>query len=149
MAQPRPAKPKAAPRVLVVDDDPLFGRILQAVAERQKIPLTFINSPREAYKKISDLDFDVAIFDYDMGKVTGIQLSRFFEHHGQHPAPVVLVSHYANIERSQWPSSIKDSVSKSIGAISILVQALKAYDRSLQTDGEPTNEVRQSGIDKT
>ena len=110
------------PHIVLVDDDPLFIRLLQKVAEKQSLKLSVFSSPEEAYKILPDMDFDVGLFDYDLGRVTGLQLVNFLQREGRR-IPILLVSHLGEIEKWRWPASIRKSVSKNAGPYSILAIA--------------------------
>ena len=120
------AKPKPAPRVLVVDDDPVFVKTISEVAKQQRIPITSFSSPMEAYRATQAIKFDVAILDYDLGKVTGVQLARHLLRTAQ--SPVLIVSNCTDLGNNQWPHSIKKFLPKSLGAQALLVEALMVYD---------------------
>jgi len=116
--------------MLLVDDDEVFGKILSKVAHNEQIPLTFISSVRDL-QRFERVNFDVGIFDYDLGSITGLQLSGFLERYLQ-DIPIILVSAYRDIGSRAWPKSVKNFVSKSAGSYEILNKALKVYEESLR-----------------
>jgi CheY-like chemotaxis protein len=117
------------PRILVVDDDPVFCRILKAVAEKHGIPLTYFSSVREAYRRAEEAAWDVAIVDYDLGSVTGVQLGRYLEGLGK--IPVVLVSAMNVPQSAAWPETIASFLSKKEGPEVILLKTLSVYREHL------------------
>lgn len=115
----------SVPRVLLIDDEETFGQLMSRVALKAKIPLKYfprISEPSEIP------DFDVAVVDYDLGNVTGVQLARLFEHLGE-VKPVILISESTDIRDKNWPHSVQKFMSKSEGPLSILLEALKATDK--------------------
>ncbi len=65
---------KKLPRILVVDDEPVFGKIIAEAARRSGMEVTVCKSVEEL-AKCKDWRFDVAILDYDLGEdgaVTGV-----------------------------------------------------------------------------
>ena len=127
------AKPQAAfsvpnvqvstQRILVVDDDPLFCRIMASLGEKMGITVEHRSSLRELYRVLPDLKFDVAIVDYDLGKITGVQLSQHIERVAK-GKPVVLVSNYSNIPTDGWSPNVRLFVSKREGEQDILRKAV-------------------------
>ena len=110
-------------KVLLVDDDIIFGKIIQVLAAEENISLTYVKNVRDAYQ-LSNWSFDMAIIDYDLGAVTGIQLSYFLEHYLK-PKAVLLVSAHPEVEKKTWPECVKDFVNKSDGPMPILRAAKK------------------------
>ena len=121
-----PRKENEGPHVVLVDDDPVFGRLLQKVAEKERMHLTIISSPREAYRALPTMRFDVGLFDYDLGVVTGIQLCNYLQQEGRE-VPVLLVSCSEKAEKWKWPASIRKYVSKNVGPYTILTVAREIY----------------------
>ena len=117
------------PHMVLVDDDPLFGHLLEYVAKSQRIHLTVISSPEEAYRILPSLKFDVGLFDFDLGKATGIQLCNYLQREGQ-KVPIMLLSQYGEIDNWRWPISVKRSVEKKIGPLSILTLAMQIYQEN-------------------
>lgn len=112
------------PRILIVDDDPIFCRLMAAIGERMGVLIEYRSSLKELYKVLPKLKFDAAIVDYDLGCVTGVQLSRYLER-VSHGKPLILVSNYRNIPRGGWSHSVRAFVGKGAGEADILRQALR------------------------
>ena len=119
---------KPVPRLLLVDDDPVFCKVLAEVAKRERIPIVCFTSVKEAYAKVRDIDFDIALLDYDLGPVTGVQLANFIVGHHQKGASALLVSNLGELKNADFPSFIKSSVNKHGGAYKVLVAALEQFD---------------------
>ena len=115
--------------VLLVDDDPLFGRIMMAAAEQAGVSLTYSSNPKLLYRHVPLKPFDVVILDYNLGLVTGLQFARFLEERGK-SVPTILISAHGQIDECRWPGSIRKSLDKSIGATSILEFALTCVSKT-------------------
>jgi len=117
---------KGAPHILLLDDDRGFGKIMARVARKQRIPFTFCESVKDV-TNLTPTQFDVAIVDYDLGKVTGIQFAKNIEKIiGK--IPVLLVSENADYFSDPLPSSVKNAIVKSVGPVKILMSALEVHD---------------------
>ncbi len=118
-------RPDVMPRILLVDDDPVFGKIMGRVASCFDADLTFVKSIVELAD--SQLEsFDVAILDYDLGSVTGVELTRYVDHHA--PMPVVLVSRTPRRPDRGWSDSIHDFLLKDVGPFAIIDAAFEAFE---------------------
>ncbi len=110
-------------RVLVVDDDPVFCKVMQKVARKHKVDITACSSLREVLELPGDANFDLAILDYYFGDMTAIQIAYLLKTN----APQFFVSAY-NIKESALPKRrrVKGFAKKSDGADRILSRALAA-----------------------
>ncbi|MFK7872683.1 MAG: response regulator [Oligoflexales bacterium] len=118
---------KEAPHVLLVDDDPVYGRIMQRVASQNSVFLTYISTVEEFPK---DQDFDVAVIDYDLGSVTGFEMAHYLESLSNIDIPVILVSQSEQKETKQWPTMIREFVHKDLGPYAVLEAVFEAFDIS-------------------
>ena len=117
------------PQILLVDDDPVFGKILSRLAEQSRVNLTYCRSLEEVGEKAS-WHYHSAIVDYDLGTATGIELIRQLEKVLE-AVPIILVSSSSSridIPISRWPESIKGFLQKSLGHVAILEAAVAAHD---------------------
>jgi CheY-like chemotaxis protein len=121
------AKTKSAPSIVLVDDDPVFGKLMAMIALKQKLPFVFVNPEKESLQKLTELNFDIAILDYDLGKNTGLQLAQLLKRKGK-TAPIVMVSASKFVDSTLWPKAVRSLVCKKVGPYAILVSALRAYD---------------------
>ena len=67
------------PHLILVDDDPMFTKVVERVAYWNDTPLSVCHSIDEL-GSIENWSFDAAIVDYDLGSVTGVDLSKYLEH---------------------------------------------------------------------
>lgn len=111
-------------RVFLVDDDPLFAEIMKHSAFELKVEIL-------ATTNISNIgplvnwDFDVAIVDYDLGSITGVDLSTYISYFiGDFP--IVLISHSDREHQleNMCHNHDKAFIHKSLGPLKIIETAL-------------------------
>ena len=78
-------------RILLVDDDPIFRRIMGHHAEREGVLLTCARSSLDFINDSQKGNFDVAILDYNLGLVNGLELAAHFRKLGNE-SPIILIS---------------------------------------------------------
>ena len=122
------------PKVLLVDDDETFGKIMSRIAHREGIPLTYFSSVKQ-FGKLTKMNFDVAVIDYDLGVITGLQLSEILERYLQR-IPVILVSQYRHIDPKMWPKCVRNFVNKANGPYQIFDALFDAYEATLRPGGD-------------
>ena len=115
---------QAMPRILVVDDDPMFGKIMKRAAECFGAHITFVQSA-EALSNEHLEDSDVAIIDFDLGALTGLDVIQRLD--DKSPLPVVLVSADDRQRGQQWPDSIQQFLIKERGPFAIIHAAFEAH----------------------
>ncbi len=113
------------PRLLLVDDDPAFGRIMIKFSERADLQLTYCPAAQDL-ARIYFNNIDIAIVDYDLQNISGIQLTQSLLVHGK-SLPVILISAYKQPVVPLWANNVIRFVHKSAGPIGILSGALDAY----------------------
>src|SRR3977135_3687951 len=71
--------PKPA-RVLVADSDPITGRLLVSIGEREGYEVVVVKDGREAYRRLKlDNDFLLAVFDMAMPQLQGVEVVRYMK----------------------------------------------------------------------
>ncbi len=112
-------KPTAKPRILLVDDDASFCKIMEQTARLHDIMLSSCTSSDE-FINFKTMDFEVVLMDYDLGAVTGIELSEFMETNFAAETPVILLSQSTKASSKIWPHSICWFIHKDEGPNAIL-----------------------------
>ena len=115
----------SSPKILLVDDDPMFCKAVQRKAKKLQLDLTICKTLGDITKLPSKPEFDVAVLDYFFGEeLTAFQISHLFSRE----VPVVLVSNTEGRKLSgdSWPSEIRTFVHKSAGIDAILAEAFLA-----------------------
>ena len=120
-------QPTTMPRILVVDDDPTFGRIMQQVASKKGSAVTYCKSVDEL-SMLSSWDFDVIVMDYDLGSITGFEVTDYLEKSSSAEVPVILVSQTRLRGSQKWPQTIREFVHKGLGPFAILDAAFEAHE---------------------
>ena len=118
-------RPSVALDILVIDDDLMFGRIMGRHIKNSGSIMTYCSNPAEL-GGVSGCHFDVAIVDYDLGSVTGCELTSYIEGHAFGGMPVILVSQTKRTSASGWPQSIHSFVHKVAGPAAVLQAAFGA-----------------------
>ncbi len=117
-----------APRVLLIDDDPLFGGIFQRVAHTGNVYLHHIGSPNEVRAERVRKDYDLIICDYELKNLTALQMLRVLEAARQ-SLPTVLISSYLQFPKTKLPESVFACLHKSAGPQKILFETLSAFNK--------------------
>jgi CheY-like chemotaxis protein len=118
------------PKILLIDDDPIFGKIMERTGKQLRLDITFCQSVAEL-GAIEDFDFDVAIIDYDLGAVTGYELTSYLSEYAGN-VPVVLISNNADAQLKGWAQGITQFVHKKLGPYSIFKAAVLANTNKAQ-----------------
>ncbi len=131
---PANAAARALPRIAVIDDDPMFGRIMEQIGKKVGVEI-------KHFEDFETLDgFDVAIVDYQLENMTGLDVGRHVERFIG-GLPMILVSR-TNLPKSRsWPRSIKKFVYKGTGPYAILDAAIEAH--GLSTVGRNIRKARR------
>jgi DNA-binding response OmpR family regulator len=118
-------------KILVIDDDPAFGKIMKALAEARGIQCDWAPSLESLGRVGSFAGYDLAILDYFLEKLTGAEIAEYVDAFFAN-IPVVIVSSRPDIhaQRRQWPKCVRMCVDKATGARSILDLALQAFPKT-------------------
>jgi CheY-like chemotaxis protein len=106
------------PRILIVDDDAVFSQILSRAAIRKGIFAKTVSNLSDVGHPTS-WDFDVAVVDYDLRIVNGVEFTDYLNHFGAN-FPIVLVSGRNREDDGSWPKNIRGFVRKDKGNDAIL-----------------------------
>ncbi len=137
-------KPSSYPRILLVDDDPIFGKIVSRSAHQLGASVTYCENITD-FGKLSDSwnDFDVAVIDCNLGFTNGYELVDYMEHYTKKSIPVVLVSQTKQDKKKRWPTTIREFIHKKLGPFAVLNAAFEAYEISkIYEDMELTNKKK-------
>ena len=114
------------PRLVLIDDDPVFGHIFSKTADRQGLKI-------DCYETVLELDYmgllgqyDVAVVDYDLGQVNGIEMVSYLSSlFGD--IPMILVSSCDRVPTPEkpWSANVRCFVHKSQGVAAILQAAIE------------------------
>ena len=123
MDTPRP------PRILLIDDDPLFGSVLHRRAEARGLDLDYHESLVETLYESYLESYDAAIIDCCMPGLDGFEIARYLSTFLE-KLPVILVSQTDGPFRRylEDQSGAARFVSKRQGAEAILTAAARLID---------------------
>ena len=111
--------------LFLIDDDPMFVKTMKLVAAHEGISLTSSGSFVDVQAHVRELAFDVAIVDYDLGSVTGVEVSQYLEHFvGSKPTIVISISDRNDDVSSLWAHPYVRFVHKNSGHSAILHAAI-------------------------
>jgi len=121
-----------APRVVLIDDDPIFLNLMEFAAEKAGFTVESYTSLAELGHLGTIKKFDLAIVDYQLEQMTGVEIAEYFSVFFSN-IPLILVS--ANKEeifdKSHWPKSITRFVSKQEGFLEVINAARTACNMSI------------------
>ncbi len=114
----------------MIDDDPTFGKILHQIGVQSGVEVVVVNKV-DAMNALPKEHFDVAVLDFDLGPVTGVEVATQLEKSGTVKYSI-LVSQSQDVGTpiGDWPKSIKGFVQKSLGHFAIFEIALAAVEAS-------------------
>ncbi len=118
------------PRILVVDDDPIFGKTMQRAAALKGVDLRHVKTLEEV-GLVKVEDFDVILMDFALGAVTGLELTRYLEDQVGKQIPTILTSQTPRSVSRRWPSTIREFVHKDLGPFALLEACFEAFDVQL------------------
>ena len=121
------------PRILLIDDDPVFCRKLKQHAKKAGIQLATCHSFEE-YEEEGDWQFDIVMMDFDLGNINGVEFAKYlFDTIGT--IPILLIS---NMDRElEDDSVVSDFLHKKTGVETLLDTALQLHARAKPSGRTP------------
>lgn len=113
------------PSIVVVDDDPIFGGIIRRKARKHGMSVVHIAGVEEL-NSVNLSHFDVAVVDYFLEGMNGLQMTKLIEEKCKGVLPVVLIS--GTMREERVPDGVFSFVPKQDGIEAILDQAVEARD---------------------
>jgi len=117
----------ASLKIILIDDDPLFGRLMQRAAQNLELNLDF-------YESLSSLGFigslaqyDIIIVDNQMDNVSGIEVASYIPSFFTDKTIVLISStDLAKDTSMQLPEYISEFIHKELGCDKVLEMAIAA-----------------------
>lgn len=122
-------------RFVLIDDDELFCDIMANYAKLRDIPLDYYLSLSEMGSIGRLSQYHVAIVDFDLGQMNGIEIAEYLPvFFGGMPLVLISATEKEHLASDKWPESIKAFVHKGSGPSAILDKALEVAQRFVRTD---------------
>lgn len=122
-----PKAPRRKLRFVVIDDDPVFGDMIEHVALRHGMLAHAYASLDEA-ELPELLAADVIILDYNLGATSGLELGKLLKAKNV-PAPILLISAGQEaFKQEDWPDNIRGFTSKMLGPFGVLDSILQVVE---------------------
>lgn len=119
--------------ILVVDDEAISRRAIIYALEKTQLPSVGVDNPAEAFRLLSDKDFDLVFLDVDMPEMTGFELCaklRQLPHHKKTPVLFVTALNDFESRTSSTMAGGNDFIGKPFLFIELTVKALMHVLRS-------------------
>lgn len=116
----------SSPKILVIDDDPIFLAQINRVAQQRNLSVTTCASVRELGAMAVSRLFDVVIVDYFLDDLKthmkGTEVAAVLE-----GTPIIFVSasDHAFEDNTPWPASVRKFINKKAGINAILDSAVQ------------------------
>jgi CheY-like chemotaxis protein len=118
------------PRIILIDDDPVYGAVISRWAAREGVAL-------DVFHSLDDLGFvgllaqyDVAIVDYDLGAINGRDVADYMMTLFGNKPMIMISGMDRSTELANCPACVKAFMNKSVGYEKILETALKLRQHS-------------------
>ncbi|MFZ0961525.1 MAG: response regulator [Terriglobia bacterium] len=92
-----PVKEEISGRILIVDDDPHFLRVLQRILSGEKFAVTSTSNPCDAVGLLRSISFDLIICDLRMPECDGLNLLQAIRSSGSE-IPVIILTAYGEVD---------------------------------------------------
>ncbi len=120
----------ASDKLLVIDDDETFCKIVGAAGRSRGFETRCYSSLVDMGSFARIKEFDVAIIDYYLGSMRGDEIAEYVDTFFR-DIPVLIVSakDFETDQMAKWPDSVRRFVSKSAGADAIIANTREVLDR--------------------
>lgn len=106
--------PGLSPNIMLIDEDESFSKKVVAAARRMNVSIEFRCNINEVYKN-PPTEPDILILGYDLGRVNGVQLSQYLEHHARAKFVVLITNGSIEKLKIRLPECVRVVVSKDSG----------------------------------
>ena len=116
--------------MLIIDDDPSFGMVLQAIAQNRGFETHYVPSLLDLGSFARIKDFEIAVIDYYLGSLRGDEIAEYVDMFFQE-VPVIIVSSkpFTQEDIKKWPSCVRQFVAKTEGQTRIMDRVVRVLDR--------------------
>ena len=111
-------------RFILVDDDPIYAKVLVSVAYQQGLIVDRVSSVQELQLISTQQLYAAAIVDFDLGDDSGVEaVGRIQQRLGAVPALLISDTPRRPLGTRHWPAAIRRFLLKSTGHHEILLAA--------------------------
>jgi DNA-binding response OmpR family regulator len=122
--------PRAQRRLVLIDDDTTFCKIIAGFAESRGIMLDWYRSLQEMGSVGRLSDYSAAIVDFDLGPMNGVEIAEYLPaFFGKMPMLLISGKERKAEDGKKWPTSIQKFVHKDQGPDAILDEASRLLDQ--------------------
>lgn len=116
------------PKMLLIDDDPGFGRVMKRAAKQLRFQLDYWPTLRRRRASSQLLEnIDGLILDFELENISATQFLQFFGRYAT-TIPVIVVSSYEKLPLESFPQSVKAVFSKQRQPAEILRLAAHLFE---------------------
>lgn len=110
------------PKIMLIDDDLIFGKQFMAAARRMNVQIEHKNDIAEIYRD-PPVHPEIIILGYDLGRVNGVQLSAYLQEHAKANMIILVIRGDLRKLQMRLPESVRAIISKDAGPEHILGMA--------------------------
>lgn len=88
-----------APKIMVIDDENIVGKMLKVSFERDGFQVETFNQPQDALNRLAEEKFDVVITDLKMKDIDGMEILKQIKKDSPE-TKVVIITAYASLDAS-------------------------------------------------
>jgi EAL domain-containing protein (putative c-di-GMP-specific phosphodiesterase class I) len=148
---PRATHILAGRSILVVDDDPVMGKLYSAGLGARGAEMTVVTSSEAALELLVDRPFDLIIVDKSLPGLSGDELVRALRETDQNASrPIIMVSGHGDVSErmTSYDAGVTDYVIKPVSMTELMakVSALLRHGDALRTTGDKATRAEQEAM---
>eukprot|EP01041_Mallomonas_annulata_P019256 gene19256-38526_t len=137
--------------ILVVDDDPVMGKLYSAGLGARGATMTVVTSSEAALELLVDHPFDLIIVDKSLPGLSGDELVRALRETDQNASrPIIMVSGHGDVSErmTSYDAGVTDYVIKPVSMTELMakVSALLRHGDALRTTGDKATRAEQEAM---
>ncbi len=101
----------AGKRILIAEDNLTFGNLIKQQLERWQLDCVFANCGKQALEILTQADFDLALIDFDMPEMNGIELAKAVKQ-SRSDLPIILMNKNGHENYKEFPSLFSSVMDK-------------------------------------
>lgn len=125
-----PPSEKRPPRIVLIDDDPSYGSVMARYAQIEGVELDIFHSLSELGFVALLRNYDVAIVDYELGDLNGVEIAEYMSSLLGDMPMVLISASDRTAETQNCPPCVRAFVNKSEGFNKVLDTAREVFRAS-------------------